>query len=140
MSLILDKQLLINFDTLVAGSIGSEVDLKRFDQNNRDSVLQFVHDFMLLDNDQIYVSDSRYKQHINRQLQLAIGLHCSVLLFDTPAGTGSLSGKNIDSYSVSYTMAKNNAPFNDWLNMTQYGTRFLELMRRTEFETRLMIC
>lgn len=137
--LVFEKELLITFNDLIAGARKNKQTLSKFTTEERDTCLQFIHDFMILDNDQVYVSDSRWKAPTNRQLQIAIGLHYAVLQSDTSAGTGSLSGKSIDSFSVSYTMAKNNAPFNDWMNMTQYGTRFLELIKRRDYSTRFGI-
>lgn len=139
MALTLTKQLLITFDDILSASSGSKAKLFRYTNAEKETCLQFVHDFMLLDNDSVYVSDSRWLEHINRQLQTAIGCHYAVLQSDTPAGTGSMSGKSIESFSVSYTMAKNNAPFNDWLNMTQYGTRFLNIINQKDPSVRYMI-
>ncbi len=140
MALFLLKQLLVTFDDLINGAIKSRAKLLKFTLAEQETCLQYIHDFFVFpNNDATYVSDSEWPDHINRQLQLAIGLHYASLQMDTPAGTGSLSNKSIDSFSVSNTMAKNNAPFDDWLNMTHYGTRYLELVRRNDYATRFAI-
>jgi len=62
-----------------------------------------------------------------KQAQLAAAAHVASMADDTPAGTGSQASVSIGRISVGNTMAKNNAPYDDYWNMTQYGTEYLTL-------------
>ena len=128
MALILEKDLLVDFEYLKAAGIGI---VRKFDklkdERSQEVILQTIHDLLLVDGDKEFVMDSQFKTHVCRQLHQYFGLHIIALNTDTSAGTGSLSSQSIDSFSQTNTMAKNNSPFDDWLNMTQYGTTFLTI-------------
>jgi len=115
--------LLITFQDVLNRAGTTKDALEELSNDERDSILQSVHDFLLLPADSSTPFDSGLQSiRLVKQLQLHIALHVAVLALDNPAGTGSLSSVSIDSFSVGNTMAKNNSPFNDWLNMTQYGS------------------
>jgi len=125
-------------------------DLEAFTQNAQDSVLQWVHDQLFLEADRgvsIVFKDSttggspgssQFDLSLLRQLQIAIGAWGAAFTIDNPAGTGSLSGVSIDSFSTSNTMAKNNSTADDLNNANQYGTQAYQIWsQRTN--TRMMI-
>lgn len=116
-------------------------DLNQFDQSLQDAILQWVHDLLFLSSDSgvtIKFKDSTTggspgsSQYTEwdlttrtvavRQLQTNAGAWAAAFTIDNPAGTGSLSGVSIDAFSISNTMAKNNATAQDLQNANQYGT------------------
>ena len=141
MALVLEKLLLINFDDLVANGLGVSNQLDLFDTGaKKDAVLQAIHDILVLPQaDKIYCMDSRFPDYICRQLHIKAGLHIAVSNSDTSAGTGSVSSQTIDSFSQSNTMAKNNAKEDDWWNMTQFGTAYLNIIRDNDPKVTFMI-
>lgn len=125
-------------------------DLELFSQESQDSVLQWVHDQLFLEADRgvsITFKDlstggspgsSQFDITLLRQLQISLGAWAAAFTIDNPAGTGSLSGVSIDSFSVSNTMAKNNSTAQDLNNANQYGTQAFQIWSQRP-TTRMMI-
>jgi len=125
-------------------------ELDNFDQNLKDSVLQWVHDQLYLPADagvSITFKDettggspgsSQFDITQLRQIQIALGAWGAAFTVDNPAGTGSLSGVSINSFSISNTMAKNNSTAEDLNNANQYGTQAFQIWSQ-RFTSRMMI-
>lgn len=140
MALVLKKQLLITWQDLVDSGVGISTTLSLFDSGGkRDRVLQKIHNLTYLDADNVYCMDSRFSLEICTELQIALGLHILSRTGDTAAGTGSIANQTIDSFSQSNTMAKNNAPFDDARNMTQYGTDFYNIIKDNDPKVTMMV-
>ena len=131
--------LLITFDDIKVRA-SEVIQISGFTQGQQDATLQFVHDWLYLNADNVTPGDSQNIQYpgMVRQLQIVIGAWHAAFIIDTPAGTGSLSGVSIDAFSVSNTMAKNNSTATDLLNANQFGTEVYEILSQRP-ETRLMI-
>ncbi|MBU2648518.1 hypothetical protein KKI24_27675 [bacterium] len=120
--------LLITFKDIQARAIDLRDELEDLDSSQRDSILQFVHDFCYLPSDSSTPGDSLCPANLIKQLQINVGAWYASFAMDNPAGTGSLSSVSIDSFSVSNTMAKNNATADDLINANQYGTMVYWIM------------
>ncbi len=100
-------------------------DLVTFDSDMQDAILQWVHDKLFMSADSsvnVKFKDttfggspgsSQYSKNnwdvhettvAVRQLQVNTGAWAAAFTIDNPAGTGSLSGVSIDSFSISNTM------------------------------------
>lgn len=114
--------LLIKFDDIKNRAYGISQKLDLLSSDQKDSILQFTHDFIYINADTRTPGDSSYPAQLVFQLQVNVGAWYASFAIDNPAGTGSLSNVTIDSFSVSNTMAKNNAVSDDLLNANQYGS------------------
>ena len=125
-----DLPLLITFVDIERRAKFLAPDFAEMDSDQKDSVLQFVHDFLLLERDTGTPGDSLYGIRHLKQLQTALGAWYASFTIDTPAGTGSQASVEIDSFVVKNTMAKNNAVAKDLMNANQYGTEAYHLMNQ----------
>lgn len=149
MTLYLELPLWINWDDIMNRAAYFKDDLDTFDSDVQDAILQWVHDYLFLESDRstpIKFKDTTTggspgsSQIINgsqsertawvRQMQTAVGAWAAAFTIDNPAGTGSLSGVSIDSFSTSNTMAKNNSTAEDLNNANQYGTQAAQLWKQ----------
>jgi hypothetical protein len=143
MTTYFELPLWIDFNDIMNRAAYFKTSLARFDQDIQDAILQWVHDELYLSADSsvnIKFKDgsfggspgssqfSRNNWDTNtitatvRGLQINLGAWAAAATIDNPAGTGSLSGVSIDAFSVSNTMAKNNATAEDIINFNQYGS------------------
>jgi hypothetical protein len=135
MTTYFDLPLWIDFDDIMNRAAYFKDDLSKFDSDIQDAILQWVHDQLYLPADAgvpIVFKDnstggspgsSQFPLALLRQLQISLGAWAAAFTIDNPAGTGSLSGVSIDAFSVSNTMAKNNATAEDLINANQYGSQ-----------------
>jgi hypothetical protein len=159
MTTYFELPLWIDFDDIMNRAAYFKPSLARFDQDIQDSILQWVHDELYLSADhsvKIKLKDNslsgspgssqfaRNGWDINtitatiRGLQTNLGAWAAAATIDNPAGTGSLSGVSIDAFSVSNTMAKNNATAEDIINFNQYGSAAMRFWNQ-RFGNHLMI-
>ena len=159
MATYFELDLWIDFDDILNRAAYFKNSLNQFDPDMQDAILQWVHDELFLSSD-ISVNikfkddslggspgssmfsanswDTAKLTTIVRQLQVNAGAWAAAFTIDNPAGTGSLSGVSIDAFSVSNTMAKNNATADDLANANQYGTKMQEILNQ-RFNTRLFV-
>lgn len=142
MTTYFELDLWIDWDDIVNRAAYFKDDLSKFDSDIQDAILQWVHDNLFLETDrstpikfkddstggspgssQFPESAIAERTTFIRQLQVATGAWAAAATIDNPAGTGSLSGVSIDSFSTSNTMAKNNATAEDLMNFNQYGSQ-----------------
>ena len=147
----------IDFDDVVNRAAYFKSDISQFDQDIQDAILQWVHDQLFLSADSgapITFKDastggspgsSQFPQWSGgeltvavRQLQTNEGAWAAAFTIDNPAGTGSLSGVSIDAFSISNTMAKNNATAKDLSNANQYGTQ-MQYWWNQRYASRFMV-
>jgi len=150
MTTYFELPLWIEWQDIVNRALYFKSDLDRMEPDQQDSVLQWVHDFLYLEADagvSIVFKDgstggspgsSQFPLALLRQLQIAIGAWAAAFTIDNAAGTGSLSGVSIDSFSISNTMAKNNSTAEDLMNANQYGTQAFHILQQRP-QTRMMI-
>lgn len=142
MTLYLELPLWINWDDIMNRAAYFKDDIETFDKDVQNAILQWVHDQLFLEADrntpikfkddttggspgssQFSRSPIAERTTWIRQLQVATGAWGTAASIDNPAGTGSLSSASIDAFSVSNTMAKNNATARDLMNFNQYGSQ-----------------
>ena len=130
MALNLVPPLLITFDNIRDRAFYLRNRLDSLTEDEKNSVLQFVHDWLFISSDQDTPGDSQLGLTMGdiRILQTNLGAWYVAFSFDNPAGTGSLSSVSINSFSVTNTLAKNNAQARDLLNANQYGTQAYEIL------------
>ena len=159
MTTYFELPLWINWDDILNRAAYFKNSLNQFDSDVQDAILQWVHDELYLSGDSsvnIKFKDGSFGGSpgssmfsangwntaklttIVRQLQVNAGAWAASFTIDNPAGTGSLSGVSIDAFSVSNTMAKNNATADDLANANQYGTKMQELLNQ-RFNSRFMV-
>ncbi|MCK5601214.1 hypothetical protein KAR91_05075 [Candidatus Pacearchaeota archaeon] len=159
MTTYFELPLWIDFDDILNRAAYFKDDLNQFDNDMQDSILQWVHDELFLSSDSSV--NIKFKNNtfggspgssmfsanswdtaklttIVRQLQINAGAWAAAFTIDNPAGTGSLSGVSIDAFSVSNTMAKNNATAKDLANANQYGTQ-MQMLLNQRFNSRFMV-
>ena len=125
-----DLPLLITFVDIERRAKFLAPDFEDMNDDEKDAILQFVHDFLILDADVATPGDSLYGIRHLKQLQTALGAWYASFTIDTPAGTGSQAQVEIDSFTVKNTMAKNNSTAKDLMNANQYGTEAYHLMNQ----------
>lgn len=159
MTTYFELPLWIDWDDIKNRAIYFLADLQSFTQEQQDAVLQQVYDKLFMSADR--ANNVKFKDgsfggspgssqfarngwtvaettSAIRQMQTNTGAWAASFAIDNPAGTGSLSGVSIDSFSVSQTMAKNNATADDLQNANQYGTEAAWWWNQ-RFGTHLMI-
>ncbi len=146
MTTYFELPLWIDWDDIMNRAAYFKDDLDLFDAAMQDAILQWVHDKLFLEADrstpikfkndstggspgssQFPRSSVAERTTWIRQLQVATGAWAAAATIDNPAGTGSLSGVSIDAFSVSNTMAKNNATAADLMNFNQYGSQAYDI-------------
>ncbi len=144
MATYFELPLWIDFDDIMNRADYFREDLEEMSSDTQDGILQWVHDQLYLTADEgvsITFKDgtsggspgsSQFSMNgwtqaeitvAIRNMQTNIGAWGASFTIDNPAGTGSLSGVSIDAFSVTNTMAKNNATADDLANANQYGTQ-----------------
>jgi hypothetical protein len=159
MTTYFELPLWIDWDDILNRAAYFKNSLNQFDSDMQDGILMWVHDELFLSSDSSV--DIKFKDNslsgspgssmfsanswdtaklttIVRQLQVNAGAWAAAFTIDNPAGTGSLSGVSIDAFSVSNTMAKNNATAKDLSNANQYGTKMQQLLDQ-RFNTRFLV-
>lgn len=142
MTTYFEADLLIQWSDIEARAKGIIDDLDDMEQSEKDSVLQWVHDELFLEADKgvkvrfpdgsmkATPGSSQFKLSELRRLQVNLGAWAASFSVDNPAGTGSLSGVSIGSFSISNTMAKNNATADDLKNANQFGSVVTNILRQ----------
>lgn len=157
MALYLELDLWIDWNDIMNRAAYFKDDIGTFDKDVQDAILQWVHDQLFLEADrnvpikfksgstggspgssQFSGSPIAERTTYIRQLQVSTGAWAAAASIDNPAGTGSLSGVSIDAFSVSNTMAKNNATAKDLQNFNQYGSQAYAIWLQRQ-ETIMMI-
>ena len=149
----------IDWDDVLNRAAYFKNDLNTFDSDTQDAILQWVHDQLFLSPDSgstitfknLSVGGSPGSSQFTglnwdlaersaavRQLQINAGAWAAAFTIDNPTGTGSLSGVSIDAFSVTNTMAKNNATAKDLANANQYGTQMMYWWNQRP-QTRFMV-
>ncbi len=160
MATYFELPLWIDFDDIMNRAAYFKDDIAQFDSDIQDSILQWVHDQLFLSADSgVPIKfktgpnggspgssqfsglgwDLATRTAAIRQLQVNAGAWAAAFTIDNPAGTGSLSGVSIDAFSVSNTMAKNNATADDLANANQYGSQMMYWWNQRP-QIKFMVC